>query len=217
MERMNEYPDSELWHSFIGCWPALFRNKREHAAAQLETIANDPGADWLPRLSALECLMEAANVKGPGELDRMLARLATIAADRREDQHLRLMLGLNLLDYPRESHRALLEQLAGEQSHLPSPDLYFDSDDIADAYAEKEDTPEWEYEDFLAFYDPVAIRERQLAEAEEWDDLENDDLFTDPEDIQLPETYVRPTPRVGRNDPCPCGSGKKYKKCHGAG
>jgi preprotein translocase subunit SecA len=25
-----------------------------------------------------------------------------------------------------------------------------------------------------------------------------------------------PVPRVGRNDPCPCGSGKKYKKCHGA-
>ncbi len=24
------------------------------------------------------------------------------------------------------------------------------------------------------------------------------------------------TPEVGRNDPCPCGSGKKYKKCHGA-
>jgi preprotein translocase subunit SecA len=22
-------------------------------------------------------------------------------------------------------------------------------------------------------------------------------------------------PRVGRNDPCPCGSGKKYKQCHG--
>jgi len=28
---------------------------------------------------------------------------------------------------------------------------------------------------------------------------------------------VRDTPKVGRNDPCPCGSGKKYKKCHGAG
>ncbi len=27
---------------------------------------------------------------------------------------------------------------------------------------------------------------------------------------------VREGPRVGRNDPCPCGSGKKYKKCHGA-
>ncbi len=27
---------------------------------------------------------------------------------------------------------------------------------------------------------------------------------------------VRETPKVGRNEPCPCGSGKKYKKCHGA-
>lgn len=26
---------------------------------------------------------------------------------------------------------------------------------------------------------------------------------------------VRETPKVGRNEPCPCGSGKKYKKCHG--
>lgn len=28
---------------------------------------------------------------------------------------------------------------------------------------------------------------------------------------------VQVGPKVGRNDPCPCGSGKKYKKCHGAG
>ena len=27
--------------------------------------------------------------------------------------------------------------------------------------------------------------------------------------------YVRKEPKVGRNDPCPCGSGKKYKDCHG--
>ena len=27
---------------------------------------------------------------------------------------------------------------------------------------------------------------------------------------------VREAPKVGRNDPCPCGSGRKYKKCHGA-
>jgi len=30
------------------------------------------------------------------------------------------------------------------------------------------------------------------------------------------KTIVRSEPKVGRNDPCPCGSGKKYKKCHGA-
>jgi preprotein translocase subunit SecA len=28
-------------------------------------------------------------------------------------------------------------------------------------------------------------------------------------------TYVREQPKVGRNEPCPCGSGKKYKQCHG--
>jgi hypothetical protein len=31
------------------------------------------------------------------------------------------------------------------------------------------------------------------------------------------ETYHREEPRIGRNDPCPCGSGKKYKKCCGRG
>ncbi|MDH5495831.1 MAG: SEC-C metal-binding domain-containing protein [Nitrospira sp.] len=35
-----------------------------------------------------------------------------------------------------------------------------------------------------------------------------------------PATPTTPTQRtdskVGRNDPCPCGSGKKYKKCHGS-
>ncbi len=30
-----------------------------------------------------------------------------------------------------------------------------------------------------------------------------------------PETVVRDMPKVGRNDPCPCGSGKKFKQCHG--
>jgi len=31
------------------------------------------------------------------------------------------------------------------------------------------------------------------------------------------ETVVHEGPKIGRNDPCPCGSGKKYKKCCGAG
>ena len=27
--------------------------------------------------------------------------------------------------------------------------------------------------------------------------------------------FVRATPKIGRNEPCPCGSGRKYKKCCG--
>ncbi len=37
------------------------------------------------------------------------------------------------------------------------------------------------------------------------------------EDVTLPKiTIRREAPKVGRNDPCPCGSGKKFKHCHGA-
>ena len=35
------------------------------------------------------------------------------------------------------------------------------------------------------------------------------------EDVSGPQAAMRQGPKVGRNDPCPCGSGKKYKQCHG--
>jgi len=41
-----------------------------------------------------------------------------------------------------------------------------------------------------------------------------DSKFTEPDDAPL-APLRRTSPKIGRNDPCPCGSGKKYKKCHG--
>ena len=38
-------------------------------------------------------------------------------------------------------------------------------------------------------------------------------MFTGPKEAATPQKRVQA--KVGRNDPCPCGSGKKYKKCHG--
>jgi len=36
------------------------------------------------------------------------------------------------------------------------------------------------------------------------------------EDVgKVNEPFKRPGRKVGRNEPCPCGSGKKYKQCHG--
>ena len=37
-----------------------------------------------------------------------------------------------------------------------------------------------------------------------------------PQQGQKPQPFQRTQEKVGRNDPCPCGSGKKYKKCCGA-
>jgi len=52
-------------------------------------------------------------------------------------------------------------------------------------------------------------RERSLFEREDgaWRFVTGDELKN--------PTVRYETPKPGRNDPCPCGSGKKYKKCHG--
>ena len=39
----------------------------------------------------------------------------------------------------------------------------------------------------------------------------------DNRDTAVRRTPVQAGPKIGRNDPCPCGSGKKYKSCHGRG
>lgn len=44
------------------------------------------------------------------------------------------------------------------------------------------------------------------------DEMDNSVFNGDYKNI-FPETYKREEPKIGRNDPCPCGSGKKYKKC----
>ena len=36
-----------------------------------------------------------------------------------------------------------------------------------------------------------------------------------PRQPEPPQTFTREQPKVGRKEPCPCGSGKKYKQCHG--
>jgi hypothetical protein len=38
----------------------------------------------------------------------------------------------------------------------------------------------------------------------------------DPNMLLNRQPIYRTEPKIGRNDPCPCGSGKKHKKCHGA-
>jgi preprotein translocase subunit SecA len=58
----------------------------------------------------------------------------------------------------------------------------------------------------------IALKEKQRKLREE-----RKDIFSDSQDDEVKRTPIkREMPKVGRNDPCPCGSGKKYKKCCGA-
>ncbi len=50
----------------------------------------------------------------------------------------------------------------------------------------------------------------------EYDDDEDDDEAFFPRSFAKPVEPIRHiNPKIGRNDPCPCGSGKKHKRCHG--
>jgi hypothetical protein len=69
-----------------------------------------------------------------------------------------------------------------------------------------------------------ALQDRQppiddVAAATSWwssDDAWDDDQDDDDDALGEPQEPYRAPPKVGRNEPCPCGSGKKYKKCCGS-
>ncbi|MBZ5527259.1 MAG: preprotein translocase subunit SecA [Acidobacteriia bacterium] len=60
---------------------------------------------------------------------------------------------------------------------------------------------------------PAFAREIERRQQRQQKDLQ---YQTGPAQAEAPKP-VRTGAKVGRNDPCPCGSGKKYKKCHGTG
>ena len=57
----------------------------------------------------------------------------------------------------------------------------------------------------------------KTAPAYEPEEAYEEDLLEDPPSEYVPAPLRRSAPKVGRNEPCPCGSGKKFKKCCGAG
>ena len=59
------------------------------------------------------------------------------------------------------------------------------------------------------------IRERYEIVDDEEEYSWEQDVWDFMNSIPGQQPFVRDTPKIGRNDPCPCGSGKKYKKCCG--
>lgn len=83
-------------------------------------------------------------------------------------------------------------------------------------------------QDIYALLDELHRIERRAADKKDEEEYEDeygeDDDFADYEEVNTEggtllysgsEPYRREEKKIGRNDPCPCGSGLKYKKCHG--
>ncbi|RLL53011.1 preprotein translocase subunit SecA [Mariprofundus sp. EBB-1] len=96
-------------------------------------------------------------------------------------------------------------------------------------YAQKQPIQEYKRESFELFETMLdKVREETMiamhrVQVEQEEPLVEEPQESTPVNYNLGEedepeaqhTYKREHPKVGRNDPCPCGSGKKYKQCHG--
>ncbi|MGC4070925.1 MAG: YchJ family protein [Nibricoccus sp.] len=75
---------------------------------------------------------------------------------------------------------------------------------------EPEVKPDMSYVDFTAYYNEGG-REQAMHEKSEFLKVNGAWLFNRP--VRQGPAPVKTAVKVGRNDPCPCGSGKKYKQC----
>lgn len=66
------------------------------------------------------------------------------------------------------------------------------------------------------FYNMLAVDADHLYSLEKWQDVLGIDKMKEiAHKYRASKTVRRESPKIGRNDPCPCGSGKKYKHCCG--
>jgi preprotein translocase subunit SecA len=97
-------------------------------------------------------------------------------------------------------------------------------------YGQKDPVREYQKEGYDMFMDMVyrikedtleklcMVRIQKEEEIEEMQSKQKQDYTMNRgEDVSTPATVKRTSDKVGRNDPCPCGRGKKYKKCCGQG
>ena len=66
------------------------------------------------------------------------------------------------------------------------------------------------------FFNMLKAEADYLYGLEQWNDvLDEEKMAQIAKEYKQSRTVRRATPKIGRNDPCPCGSGKKYKHCCG--
>jgi hypothetical protein len=203
--------DIQDW--LAGDWAALFENKPLSVFAPIRDIVLDTSLDWYVRCQGLDVMLDLGLRQGAEALDAEIDWVARLATNASDDWQFRILAASSLLDFPRLRNRSMLDSMAAEESRRGAAAGKlagaFDLDDVRSVFARDVDEPDWRRRNSpWDFYNPDAITARQ----ERWlADAENAEPLQDYWNLSLP--HVRTEPKIGRNDPCPCGSGKKFKKC----
>lgn len=223
MEQMDNAADETLQEWLVGHWSQLFANKPASVDAQLLEYVQGRTHAPFSRLDILYAALSRAAQQGEEALDRVLDTAARLCTDKREYREARLLFANAMLDFPRQRHRVLLQKLARSQQQDDTP--IFDFQSVATAFSGPAPVPHWLSMDSpWKFYESAEIAARQQRWLEEEREAAATALRTSPnsgefhyvEDKyagEFPEPYLRTIPKVGRNDLCHCGSGKKFKKC----
>ena len=156
--------------------------------------------------------------KSVDELKRLITDAVTARYDEKEEEmseermrEFEKVVLLRAIDTKWMDHIDAMEQLRGG-IHLR-------------AYGQTDPLREYQSEGFAMFEEMVSAIEADAAKyvmkAEIRNNLEREEVAkgqaVNPKEDgeQVKKKPVRRAVNIGRNDPCPCGSGKKYKNCHG--
>lgn len=220
--RAMEEADAQDCDWVTGEIPAIMGRLGAPVRPSLTALLADRSHSPYLRATAAEALM-ATTLSESSDSEAIFGLIGGCLADPTEDEDLRGLAGNILLDFRRSEYKDTLLAFARERErnhhHDPMFPLAFSEADVVEAFAQPAPTLGHYTRNWLDFYSPSAIARRQARwqeedrRQEERDDLEQDPLDDDLLDLLPVEPIVRSEPKIGRNEPCPCGSGKKYKKC----
>jgi len=212
--------------------PSIFGALGPKALGPLRSIALDPEEDWTTRHTALGCMAGVA-LRHPEQAAEVFELIGRVAGDEAEEDDVRAWAGLIILHFSRREHKSLLLKLV--ESGMA--DGLYGKLDVRKGMSMPRGVRYGH--DWLEFYRPDHIADRRrrwerdrLSESEAWREAlarewgADPDIDSDPygnpydgsgdwEDApeHVLDRLLNAEPKVGRNDPCPCGSGKKFKKC----
>ena len=129
----------------------------------------------------------------------------------------------DILDHPDEKMTGKLGELAAKYEVRPVIFMGF-LDGINESIETKQELEGFDEESEIElkivpetlFYNMLKADADYLYGLEQWMDILGEDKIREiVKEDKASKTVRRAAPKIGRNDPCPCGSGKKYKHCCG--
>ena len=129
----------------------------------------------------------------------------------------------DILDHPQEKMTGTIGELAEKYDVRPVIFMGF-LDGINESITKPNDLEDMEEASEVEveiipeklFFNMLKADADYLYSLEQWEDILGEEKMVQiAKEYKQSRTVRRATPKIGRNDPCPCGSGKKYKHCCG--